>query len=364
MAIKITSVSEALEENGLKFLIHGMAGAGKTVMCATTGEATLIISAESGLLSIAGAPDYIDVTVVKTISQLEEVYDFLATGKHKYKWANLDSISEIAEVLLADEKREAKDPRQAYGNLSDRMLGIMRNFRDLPNMNVVFTCKQQRQEDPDTNTTRFVPLLPGKALTNSISYLFDEVFAIRVEKDEDGDDYYTCQTGRDRNYEAKDRSGLLDMFEAPSLKAIAAKIRAGHVEEDEDEDNASGKDETEYLESSEANKERLEESIDQVDEAKTAEEHEAEERTHNNEGDKIGGDCPTEKEIEREDDAVGDFNSGSIENGTDSPMYLYHNTSDAILKLDSGDSIDDDGNIDTIDYKTYVQHKKRLAAKK
>ncbi len=47
---------------------------------------------------------------------------------------------------------------------------------------------------------------------------------------------------------------------------------------------------------------------------------------------------------------------------TDGPLYLYHSASDAVMKLNEGDSIDDDGNIDVIDYKTYVQHKKRIKA--
>jgi hypothetical protein len=33
------------------------------------------------------------------------------------------------------------------------------------------------------------------------------------------------QTSRDNQWEAKDRSGALDFYEAPSLAAIAAKVR-------------------------------------------------------------------------------------------------------------------------------------------
>lgn len=317
MGIKITSVAEALDKNGLKFLVHGMAGVGKTVLCATTGAPTLIISAESGLLSIAGAPSYIKTTVVKTIHELEEAYDFLEENIDMFEWVCLDSISEIAEVLLADEKRGSKDPRQAYGNLSDRMLGIMRSFRDLEGVNVLFTCKQERQVDGDTNITRFVPMLPGKSLTNSISYLFDEVFAMRVEKDEDNEDYRVLQTGRDRNYEAKDRSGLLDMFEEPNLKRIAAKIREGQIDEEENE------------------------TVDASDEIVAKQQEEI--------------------LTEPEDEKVAEESSSlEIVNDTDSPMYLYHDASDAVLKLEVGDSIDDDGNVAVIDYKTFIKHKKRI----
>ncbi len=133
------------------------------------------------------------------------------------------------------------------------MLKILRSFRDLPNMNVLMTCKQQRQVDDDTNVTRFVPLLPGKALTNSIGYLFDEVFVMRVEKDEDGEDYRTIQTGRDRNYEAKDRSGVLEMFEEPSIKRIAGKISAEfRLDDSESHGESEISDEDDSEETSEA----------------------------------------------------------------------------------------------------------------
>lgn len=344
MGIKITSISEALENNGLKILVHGMAGSGKTVLCATTGKPTLIVSAESGLLSIAGAPDHIKTTVVKTIAELEEVYDYVEQNIDDFEWVCIDSISEIAEVLLAEEKRISKDPRQAYGNLSDRMLGILRSFRDLPNMNVIMSCKQQLVTDADTNTSRYLPLLPGKSLTNSIAYLFDEVFALRVEKDDDGEDYRTIQTGRDRNYEAKDRSGVLEMFEEPSIRKIAEKIRLAHLS---DEDEVEQEAEIEESEQENEDPGRDEETMtEEVDDSEVDDSDEVE-------------------EVEEKRVGAKEKSSGSeIENDSDKIMYLYHNASDAILKLEVGDSIDDDGNIDIVDYKTYMGHKKRLKAEK
>lgn len=299
MGIKITSVREAVEDTGIKILVHGMAGAGKTVLCATTGAPTLIISAESGLLSIKHAPSYIQTTEIKTIDELEEVYDYLANEDHDFEWACLDSISEIAEVVLSNEKALSKDPRQAYGNLQDRMTKILRMFRDLP-MNIVMSCKMQRRKDEDTGITSFVPMLPGQGLTNSIAYLFDEVFALRVEKDDDGEDYRVVQTNRDRNYEAKDRSGLLDMFEEPSIKKIAAKI---HGEKSPEE---------------------------KVEQAK-------------------------EQKIER---AVED--GMTVINDTEKKMYFFHAESEALLVLEPGEEFKNDGLAEQVTYKQYLNIKKQL----
>jgi len=224
MAIKLTSTRAAAADNGLKVLVHGPAGAGKTSLCATTDEPTVIISAEAGLLSLRGHD--IPVIEVASIDDVHEAYRFVTESADAkgFRWVCLDSISEIAEVCLAAEKKAAKDPRQAYGALADQMGQLIRAFRDLPGRNVYFSCKQARQVDQASGATLYFPSLPGQMLGQGISYFFDEVFALRVEKDEAGNPSRWLQTGRDFTHEAKDRSGALAMFEPPHLGAIARKV--------------------------------------------------------------------------------------------------------------------------------------------
>lgn len=225
MAVNIVSVQEALDDTGLKMLVHSPAGHGKTVLCATAGKPTLIISAEAGLLSIKDAPKYVKVVVIKTIDDLDEVYDMLVDGSIPCSWVCLDSISEIAEVLLSEEKNLTNDARQAYGKLSERMLKKMRQFRDLADMNVLFTCKQKRLVDGESGAVSYVPSLPGNALTEAIAYMFDFVFALRVEEDDEGNKYRVLQTEPDKAYQAKSRGEYLEDFEKPSLKQLEMKIR-------------------------------------------------------------------------------------------------------------------------------------------
>ncbi|MFM2058421.1 MAG: hypothetical protein RLY71_2806 [Pseudomonadota bacterium] len=224
MSIKLTTTAKAAQLNGLKLLVHGPAGAGKTSLCATTDEPTIIISAEAGLLSLRGHD--IPVIEVASIDDVHEAYRFVteSADAQGFRWVCLDSISEIAEVCLAHEKKTNKDPRAAYGSLADQMGQLIRAFRDLPGRNVYFSCKQQRQQDQATGATLYFPSLPGQALGQGISYFFDEVMALRVEPDAEGKPTRWLQTGRDFTHEAKDRSGALAMFEPPHLGAIARKI--------------------------------------------------------------------------------------------------------------------------------------------
>jgi hypothetical protein len=236
MPVKIKSLSEVIQDTGLKILIHGPAGSGKTVLAATTNEPTLIISAESGLLSLnqnkdelisKGSPDfnpdYCSIVEVSTVEELYQVYEMLK-NQSDYKWIILDSITEIAEVVLADELARHPDARKAYGELCNKMTMIMKKFRDLPYYHIVMTAKQQRITDELTGLTSYIPLMPGGKLGPAIGYIFDEVFCLRITKDEDGKLVYYIQAVCDGQYEAKDRSGKLSAYEKPSLKAIYEKI--------------------------------------------------------------------------------------------------------------------------------------------
>lgn len=224
MALKLTTTRQSAQLNGVKVLVYGAAGSGKTSLCATTGSRPIIISAEAGLLSLRGHD--IPVIEVGSIEDVHEAYRFVteAAEATEFDWVCLDSISEIAEQVLGAEKKASPDPRKAYGALSDKMQELIRAFRDIPNRNVYFSAKQERTKDEVTGAQLYAPSAPGQRVGQSLPYFFDEVFALRVEKDADGNPTRWLQTASDFQYVAKDRSGALDMFEPPSLADIYAKI--------------------------------------------------------------------------------------------------------------------------------------------
>ena len=59
----------------------------------------------------------------KTMQDLHEAYQWLTTSEEakQFESVALDSISEIAEVVLSTEKANSKDPRQAYGAMQEQM---------------------------------------------------------------------------------------------------------------------------------------------------------------------------------------------------------------------------------------------------
>lgn len=223
MAVKLKTVADSVSATGFKALVHGPSGCGKTVLCTTTGEPTLLISAEAGLLSIADTDADIQVAEVKSIADIMEVYQLLQQD-NDFKSVCLDSLSEIAEVVLLNEKENNKDVRRAYGELMDQMGQMVRAFRDLP-YNVLMTCKQERVKDDATGSLLYVPAMPGQKLGQQLPYFFDFVFAYRVEKNPEGELVRVLQTSRDYTHEAKDRSGKLDLYETPDMASIIDKVK-------------------------------------------------------------------------------------------------------------------------------------------
>jgi phage nucleotide-binding protein len=220
MAINLRS-TKGLAADGVKILVYGQAGAGKTSLIPTLPH-PVVLSAEGGLLSIAGAD--VPFIEISTMADLWEAYEWLTTGGGaEYKSVALDSISEIAEVCLNTEKKTSKDPRQAYGEMQTQMADIIRAFRDLPGRHVLMTAKCEKSTD-EAGRILYAPSMPGNKTGQSLPYFFDEVLALRVEKDAEGLAQRALMCDSDGIWQAKDRSGKLDTWEAPDLGAIINKI--------------------------------------------------------------------------------------------------------------------------------------------
>lgn len=221
MAINLKR-SSALSMSGVKLLVYGQAGAGKTSLIPTL-PAPIVLSAEGGLLSIAGADvPYIEIA---SMGDLMEAYKWLSESAEaaQFQSVALDSISEVAEVVLNAEKKASKDPRQAYGAMQEQMADIIRAFRDLPGRHVYMSAKLEKTQD-EMGRVLYAPSMPGNKTGQQLPYFFDEVLALRVERDAEGNTQRALMCDSDGLWLAKDRSGKLETWEAPDLGAIIAKI--------------------------------------------------------------------------------------------------------------------------------------------
>ena len=221
MAINLRNTND-VSVNGVKVLVYGQAGAGKTHLIRTLPH-PVILSAEGGLLSLQGTG--IPYVEISNLATLTEAYNWLMDSSETkdFDAVALDSISEIAEVVLSSEKKTAKDPRQAYGAMADQMTDLIRAFRDLPGKHVYFSAKMEKTQD-EMGRLLYYPSLPGNKVGQQLPYFFDEVLALRVERDSEGATQRALMCESDGLWLAKDRSGKLSPWEEPDLGEVIKKI--------------------------------------------------------------------------------------------------------------------------------------------
>ena len=222
MAIKIHSTKNAAI-NGVKCLVYGKSGIGKTTLMATAPK-PFILSCESGMLALKDSD--IPYTKITSIADIDEVYEYLKSreARRKYKTICLDSISEIAEVVLAEFIKKKKDNRAAYMAMQQEMEPIVKKFRDLRRRNVVFSAKRKRVEDSDSGMTQYIASMPGKYMLEFLPYQFDEVFYMDLHEGDNGRTRRVLHTEPGFEHDAKDRSGVLAKMERPNLTRIFDKI--------------------------------------------------------------------------------------------------------------------------------------------
>lgn len=238
MSLQFGTTSQAVADHAVKVLVYAGPGMGKTSLCATAPK-PIILSAESGLLSLSrqniermfgvntpGVTYDIPFIQIRTVEDLMQAFSLVANDPNcaQFKTICIDSITEIGETLLANAKKTVKDPRQAYGELLEKMIMTVKAFRDLPGRHIYVAAKMEPSKDEVTGLTTYGPAMPGQKLGPQLPYLFDEVFRLGINKDGQGNPYRFFQTGPDLQYTAKDRSGVLSPVEPPNLSYIFTKI--------------------------------------------------------------------------------------------------------------------------------------------
>lgn len=228
MAINFQNVADKVTDQGIKALIYGEPGVGKTVLASTSNEPTLLIDAEAGTMSIRKATNVqvFSVTSNEPLKQIFPVLEYLRTNNDQgFKWVVIDSISELCEMVLTEEDAKHKGNNlKAYGDMAKRMIPFVKAFRDLDGMNVVMTAKLKAVKDDTTGGVMHRPAAPGRQVTDALPYLFDLVLPLRIMKNKDGETGRWLMCEGDQSIIAKDRSDKLGRWEEPNLAAVRAKI--------------------------------------------------------------------------------------------------------------------------------------------
>lgn len=233
-----------LSSERTSFLVAGESGVGKTSLARTIPLNTIIISMESGLSCLAGTdidtividpshpfkrPDKHEVDPKNPTYAITEVFLKLVTPefKKKYQVIFIDSLTEMSQLILADLKKDpviaaSKNGYELWGKYKERMMIIIKMFRDLSPYTVVFTCLTDKEKD---GLDYFDVLnIEGSSVRSSIKAMFDVCLKYEIIEHEDKK-FRKLITDTELNPIAKDRTSKLSKYENPDLGAIMRKIK-------------------------------------------------------------------------------------------------------------------------------------------
>ena len=230
---------DLIQRNGVKMLIYGGAGTGKTRSVLTTPRPVLL-AVEQGLLSLQGEnvpvfDVHTNITPTmgdgerlnKKLSNIVEFFEWLekSSEARNFDTVYIDSISEISTLVLEMELQKAKDPRQAYGAMADKVLKWVRLLHAMPNKHIAMLCKQEMINS--NNINYYQPSFEGQKLFKEVTHLFDEIFRFqpkRFKMQTGFQEFMVCSTKNMQDYLARDKSGKLAEDELQDIGAIINKI--------------------------------------------------------------------------------------------------------------------------------------------
>jgi phage nucleotide-binding protein len=209
MAIEVKNTKGLVNTSGVKVLLYGNSGVGKTSQFKHTGK-TIIISAEGGDLALNDSD--IDSIRIKSLEELGEAYNYVSEHIDEYDTVGIDTISEVGELIVAELKKDPeynsmKDGIKLWMKFSEIMLAIAKSFRDLDGINVVLIALSESVKSGFEEEV--MPMIPAKKVQAKLPSLYDEILYLRAN--EDGDREFVCHPTVDTI--AKDRSGKLDLIE-------------------------------------------------------------------------------------------------------------------------------------------------------
>lgn len=238
--LSVVSPSEAASQTRLKMLVYGEMGSGKSHLLGTAALVPelcpmLVIDIEGGaqpLRLFDPTGDRISVVRITSWRDLQKIYDDLWKGGHGYKTVALDSLSETQKSNMAavlGMGAGAKVEFDALGSLpqfqdwyrnTESMRRAVRAFRDLSDMNIIFTALAKDEAHPRREGVFIKKPAFTKQFAGEVGAFFDAVFYL-YSNEVGGVARRFIQTDKTDRIVAKCRqAGVPQIIEDPTMSLI------------------------------------------------------------------------------------------------------------------------------------------------
>jgi len=260
MGLPIITADERMKQKrGVKALILGSPGVGKTSLLRTIDPATtLFIDMEAGDLAVQDVA--VDQMRPSTWAECRDLACYLAgpnlnarpkdtygeahyahcvekfgsaDGLAKYQTIFVDSVTVAGRLCFAwaEQQPEAfnakgeKNLLGAYGLHGRELIAWITRLQHARANNVIFVCLLEEKED-DFKRKSWVAQIDGSKAGREMPGIVDEVITLAIIRPDEGEPFRAFITAPDNpfGYPAKDRSGRLAPMEPPDLGKLFAKL--------------------------------------------------------------------------------------------------------------------------------------------
>lgn len=208
---------------GIKAVIFGPPGSGKTPLLETAPRPIALIT-EPGMLSMrkSNLPCW---NAINSPKEIEEFFKWLRSSNEakNYDTVCMDSLSQMAELIIREELGRNKDGRKAYGEMSRRVMDHLEFLFYMPQKHTALLCKQAVIDGANEAKVR-IPSFPGQDLGVKVPHLFDAFWHLDKHRIP-GVAQPTRALLTQANFStmARDRSGLLNEYEPADLSQVFHK---------------------------------------------------------------------------------------------------------------------------------------------
>lgn len=216
LSSRLKPASQMAQQNGVKCLMYGCAGTGKTPLIGTCPRPVAVMT-EAGALSVRN--QNFPCFQAFTGKEIMEFFDWAHRSNEtkNYDTIAVDSLSQLAEIILKEELKQNKDGRKAYGEMARAVMHIAETLFFMPKKHIYLISKLVEEKDEKGVMTKR-PLFPGNKLTADLPHLFDEFWYIgKQQVPGQPQPVLAIRTKETFGIVARDRSGKLQELEQPHL---------------------------------------------------------------------------------------------------------------------------------------------------